>query len=119
MHLQFDAGVGRYAVALCASVSRHRRTPQEKPEKRPLVHRRPEGTSRELPNGRGFLRALDGGNAPSSGPAPVAPPPAAPAASEPAAADATGQLDLLSWRPRSRPLPPPGTQLDLFPGDTK
>ena len=27
-------------------------------------------------------------------------------------ADATGQLDLLGWRP-AKPLPPPGTQLDL------
>jgi len=24
------------------------------------------------------------------------------------------QLDLFAWKPRAHPLPPPGTQLDLF-----
>ena len=30
------------------------------------------------------------------------------------AADPTGQLDLFAWRPKAKPLPPPGTQLNLF-----
>jgi len=32
-------------------------------------------------------------------------------------ADPSGQLDLISWRPRPRPVPPPGTQLSLFGDD--
>jgi hypothetical protein len=35
------------------------------------------------------------------------------------AADATGQLDLLSWRPKAKPLPPLGAQLSLFDDDGK
>lgn len=42
------------------------REPEAKPEKMPLAHRTPEGTSRELPGGRGFLRALPGGNRPGA-----------------------------------------------------
>jgi IS1 family transposase len=93
------------------------RVPQDKPVKQPLAHRTPEGTSRELPNGRGFLRAIDGGNAPSTGPAPATPPLAAvPGDTTPALRfDADGQADLFSWTPKTRPLPPVGTQLDLFP----
>ena len=86
----------------------------------PLASRKPETTSRELPNGRGFLRVVKGGASPS-GPSPApATPPAAPAVPIQAAADAAGQLDLLSWRPRP-PEPPrapakriPWGQLDLF-----
>jgi hypothetical protein len=94
------------------------RTSQDKPVKQPLVHRTPEGTSRELPGGRGFLRVLPGGNAPSPGPAPATPPVAAvPGDTTPALRfDADGQADLFSWTaPKARPLPPPGTQLPLFP----
>ncbi|MDC0742604.1 IS1 family transposase [Polyangium mundeleinium] len=59
--------------------------------------------ARELPNGKGWLRALPGGKGkPSDAPrAPTPPPPAPPARV------GTGEA------PRE-PLPPPGTQLDLF-----
>lgn len=87
--------------------------PCESPEKKPLAIPAPRGAARELPNGRGFLRLVSGGNAPagpSPEPAPI--PPAAPAvATVHPSADPTGQLDLLSWRPR---LPPKGSQLSLF-----
>lgn len=33
-------------------------SPAEAPTSRPLMHRRPEGVARELPNGRGFLRLV-------------------------------------------------------------
>jgi hypothetical protein len=90
----------------------------------PLAARRPDGSARELPNGRGFLRVVPtsgGPSAPSPSPAPATPPPepAAPVVApvEPAA-DPTGQLDLLAWKPRpAKPLPAPGTQLDLFGED--
>nr|WP_240807542.1 transposase [Polyangium spumosum] len=76
--------------------------PVERPETKPLAPRVPEGPARELPNGRGFLRVVDGGKAKPSE-APRAPtPPAAPPARV-----GTGEA------PRE-PLPPPGTQLDLF-----
>lgn len=83
-----------------------------KPEKKPLVYRAPVETARELPNGRGFLRALPGGaGAPSPEPGPVTPP-AAP--SMPVVADdVTGQLDLLSWRPKTT-TSDSFVQLDLF-----
>lgn len=49
--------------------------PVAKPVKAPLTHRTPEGTARELPGGRGFLRVVQGG-----GEAPRAPvPPTTPA----------------------------------------
>lgn len=61
-----------------------------------------QGAARELPNGKGWLRALPGGKGKPSK-APRAPtPPAAPVARV-----GTGET------PRE-PLPPPGTQLDLF-----
>ena len=84
------------------------------------------GASRELPGGRGFLRAVTDA-APAAKGAPALPvpspetPPAAPALAvvEPNV-DANGQLDLLSYRPRpvrTAPEPskrlPPG-QLSLF-----
>lgn len=92
------------------------REPEAKPEKRPLEHRTPEGTARELPNGRGFLRALPRGGEPSSPrPSPVTPPvaPVAAAASATPAlvTDENGQIDLFSWTPQKRE----PTQLDLFP----
>lgn len=92
--------------------------PGERPSPKPLVIPRPDGTARELPGGRGWLRVVSGGSgAPSPAPAPATPP-AAPIPMEPAA-DATGQLDLLSWRPKAKPLPPLGAQLSLFDDDGK
>ncbi len=75
--------------------------PVAKPEKKALTHRAPpaEVTSRALPNGRGFLRALPGGDAPKGpgiAPAP-GPRPTAPAATAPALQEAPRsweQLDL-------------------------
>jgi hypothetical protein len=84
--------------------------PCETPAKQPIAPRAPATTARALPNGRGFLRVVPGsGGAPP--PAPAPPPPASPAAPAVPAQppeDATGQLDLLSWRPRSQaPATPP------------
>ncbi|MDI1481456.1 transposase [Polyangium sp. y55x31] len=71
------------------------------PEKQLLAPRVPETTARELPNGRGFLRVVDGGKAKPSD-APRAPtPPAAPPARV-----ATGE-------PPREELPPRGTQLEF------
>jgi IS1 family transposase len=90
------------------------------PTAKPLAFQAPPGTARALPNGRGFLRVVDGGGAPP--PPPVAPPspPASPVAavgnsSAPAIVEEeklepTGQLDLLAWRPRPKPV----GQLSLF-----
>jgi IS1 family transposase len=79
----------------------------------PLAPRTPVGPARELPAGRGFLRLVGGSGGPSApSPAPTSPPAVA-APIEPAA-EPTGQLDLLNWTPRVRPLPPKGTQLNLF-----
>jgi IS1 family transposase len=92
---------------------------EERREFKPLVipEPPPEVTARALPNGRGFLRALPGGNAPAPAPAP-APPPAVPAVAAvpaaPPAEEPTGQLDLLAWRPKVREVPPKGAQLTLF-----
>ncbi|WP_437980425.1 IS1 family transposase [Sorangium sp. So ce117] len=87
------------------------------PNRKPLAPRKPEGTARELPGGRGFLRVVQGGAAPSPPSAPAPPPsPPKPAAPSSAAPDAVrpagppGQLDLLTWRPRPR-VP---VQLPLF-----
>lgn len=91
----------------------------EKPRAKPLAYREPVTTARPLPSGRGFLRVVPstpGGPAP----APPSPPPVepAPAAPMPPQADASGQLDLLAWRPRAaKPLPPLGSQLSLFGED--
>ncbi len=71
--------------------------PCDAPAKQPLAIRVPEVTHRELPNGRGFLRVVDGGKPCVKAPAPISP---TPAPVVPVAAPA--------------PLPPPGTQLDLF-----
>lgn len=92
----------------------------EKPTPKPLVIPMPAGTSRELPNGRGFLRVVKSGDKPAA-PSPVAPmpPPVAPTAKVAAsgasspAVDANGQLDLLAWvAPPSKPRRM--EQLDLF-----
>ena len=77
--------------------------PCDPPIKQALAMRTPEVTHRELPGGRGFLRVVDGGKA-----SPKAPMPIAVVAS---AIDATGQLDLLSWRPKQ----PERGQMLLFP----
>lgn len=41
---------------------------------KPLAHRRPEATSRELPGGRGFLRVVKPGCGPVAPTSPVFPP---------------------------------------------
>jgi len=94
--------------------------PEAKPEKRPLVHRTPQGPARELPNGRGFLRVVQGGGeapATPAGPPPVAPiAPVTPVAGPEATAlrfDENGQADLFSWTAPPRPKREP-VQLDLF-----
>jgi IS1 family transposase len=92
---------------------------REKPVKRTLTHRTPEVPARELPNGRGFLRVLSGGKGAPQGPPPQPPAPVTPAVptsvAQPAALEADDrQLDLLSWVRPTKPLPPPGTQLNLF-----
>jgi IS1 family transposase len=110
--------IGELCEALLSAV------PCDAPERKPLAPRVPATTARPLPNGRGFLRVVPAGGAPaasSPGPAPATPPTApavaAPVASGVPTADPR-QLDLLSWwKPRSepaKPLPPPGSQLDLF-----
>ena len=89
------------------------------PEKQPLAPHQPTTTARPLPAGRGFLRVVPGApGAPSPTPGPT--PPASPAPAVPVAAPAGDprQLDLFSWKPRTAPptlpLPPKGTQPDLF-----
>lgn len=71
------------------------------PAKQPLAIRAPEVTHRELPNGRGFLRVVDGGKAKPAAPTPIAPTPV------PIAAKAV----------EPEPLPPRGAQLELFPNE--
>lgn len=83
-----------------------------KPEKKPLVHRVPRTTSRALPEGRGYLRVVEGAGSPAPGLGPATPP-AAPLALVPAAAEPSGQLDLFEWRPR-RTMSEQMQQLDLF-----
>lgn len=95
----------------------------EKPTPMPLAIPKPEGHTRELPGGRGWLRVVGGAHGPAA-PSPVpATPPGAPAVNVPAVAtvatvatDADGQLDLLAWRPRpiapARRLPP--GQMSMF-----
>ena len=108
----------------------------EKPTPKPLAIPRPVGPARELPNGRGFLRVVQGGGQPAAPPPPpaapavavgappapieappVAPPaPAAPSAPTPEPAE---QLDLLSYRPRPRSETgdaPTSKRLDATPG---
>lgn len=95
--------------------------PCERPERQPIAIPTPTTTARPLPNGRGFLRVVPTGGGPSMpspAPAPAPTPPAAPAPAPTTPAVDPRQLDLLSWKPptpaAARPLPPPGTQLDLF-----
>jgi IS1 family transposase len=99
-------------------------TEGEKPTPKPLTIPRPEGTTRELPAGRGWLTVLDGGKgSPSPSPAPtpspepvaMAAPVVAPAATP--AAEPKGQLDLFGWTPRPMApavAPKPVGQLSLF-----
>lgn len=84
------------------------------PAKQPLAPRIPETTHRELPNARGFLRVVDGGKASPKAPMPIAPTPAPITVAAPVI-DATGQLDLLSWRPKVKQ--PERGQLLLFPDE--
>ncbi len=81
--------------------------PCDAPIKQPLASRVPETTHRELPTGRGFLRVIDGGKTkPANVQAPMLIGTPVPRL-DPVPDDATGQLDLLSWRPKS-------PQLSLF-----
>lgn len=88
------------------------------PLAKPLAFQKPEATARELPNGRGFLRALPGGKAPGPTPTPEAPTPAPVAPAVPSVEELAKvddrQLDLLAWVRPAKSLPPPGTQLNLF-----
>lgn len=72
-------------------------------------------TARPLPNGRGFLRLVDGSGEPSPGAVPPTsgPPPVAPATVPALRFDANGQADLFSWAPPKRE----PVQLSLFPSD--
>jgi len=85
------------------------------PQAQPLTPRKPETTSRELPNGRGFLRVVGSSGPAAPTPSPATPPPA-PAGSEAlpttehAERHTSGQLDLFSWKPRPRK----PVQLSLF-----
>jgi IS1 family transposase len=81
------------------AVTEAAKVPQAKPEKQPLAHRTPVEPARALPAGRGFLRLLEGGNAPKA-PTP-APSPAAPAKAAPVA-------------PPVREVSRKGEQLDMF-----
>lgn len=86
--------------------------PCEAPTKQPLAPRVPETTHRELPNARGFLRVVDSGKASPKAPTPIAPPPPPIAATQQTCpvepiADANGQLDLFTWKPKPR-------QMSLF-----
>jgi IS1 family transposase len=89
------------------------------PRTRPLTARKPEGTSRELPGGRGYLRVVRGAKSAPPEPRPETPPPAPMAAADPsveASAVASAapvddrQLDLFAWKPKPRE----PHQLNLF-----
>ncbi|MGK4001530.1 IS1 family transposase [Sorangium sp. So ce1036] len=99
----------------------------EKPEPKPLAIPKPEGPTRELPAGRGWLRIVSGGPAPSARLSPQPPPMVPPPASHPhepglpaqpgmltqppiAPQAPMCQLDLFSWQPR----PQKPIQLSLF-----
>lgn len=90
------------------------------PEPKPLAPPAPPpgekpATARALPNGKGWLRVIDGGKAPKKD-APKAPTPPTPAivakVEEPDPLPPRGtQLDLFAWKPRRCDV----AQLDLFP----
>ena len=92
----------------------------DKPAAVPLaLSSRTTGPTRELPNGRGFLRAVGSTGAPSEPSGPASPPDATAAPALPVQLEAVAddrQLDLLAWRPRppapSRRIPP--GQLSMF-----
>lgn len=90
-----------------------------KPVAGPLTHRAPATTSRELPNGRGFLRSVGGTSSVAAPPPAPMPPPVAPVVQMAAprlVADASSQLDLLAWV--APPVQPRrAVQLDLFGDD--
>ena len=69
--------------------------PCHAPEVQPLAPRRPIETHRELPNGRGFLRAVDGGKSSSKSPLPNIPKSVTPA-QIPAEIKPKGQLELFA-----------------------
>lgn len=87
--------------------------PAEKPVKKPLALPKVEAEataapSRELPGGRGFLRLVSGGAAPSPKPSPTTPTPASPAASASTATPIPTPAGLAAKAPR------PPVQLSLF-----
>jgi hypothetical protein len=88
--------------------------PCDPPAKQSLAIRVPETTHRELPNGRGFLRVVDGGKAKPIEAKPVPPVTPAPIAVATPVVDERGQLNLFSYRPPWRPM----VQLSLFPEPT-
>jgi len=91
--------------------------PCEPPVPRPLALRPGTAAARELPNGRGFLRVVQGGKGTPAIPMPEAPTPvpAAPAAPVMAPTVDDRQLTIWDYKPRAaKPLPPKGTQLSLF-----
>jgi IS1 family transposase len=104
-------------AALAALAEEPGEKPQPVPLKMPAARAgQPVGASRALPNGRGFVRAVNA--AAPAAKSPAAPPPAPPPAPTPPPAlvaipsgSATpGQLDLLAWRP-----PPPAPQAPASP----
>ncbi|WP_438021501.1 transposase [Sorangium sp. So ce315] len=111
------AGVARHPWELAELLDALLAVPETPaPVAKPLAPRKPEGTARELPGGRGFLRVVQGGAAPTPPVAPAPPPPApapvpaAAASSLPVPVEPSGQLDLFSWRPKPRT----PVQLSLF-----
>ena len=84
---------------------------------------RATGAARELPNGRGWLRAVNDNDAAVPQPetptptsiAPTVPSAEASVVASDVATVADAQLDLFAWKPESaKPLPPLGAQLSLF-----
>ena len=100
--------------------------PSPKPVAKQLAHRAPEVPARELPNGRGFLRVVQGGKAvPVASSPPPEPPLPAPRTQEPTVPSVNEadmrhvtddrQLDLFAWKPQEPKQPTKnGAQLTLF-----
>lgn len=85
----------------------------EAPTKQPLASRAPESTHRELPNGRGFLRVLDGGKGKATEPAKPPTPPAPVRYASPVIEDPEQHwrdMDVKLWKEREK-------RLDFFGDD--
>ena len=87
--------------------------PCDPPVKQPLAPRTPEATHRELPNGKGFLRVIDGGKSKSAEPTkPPTPPPvvryASPAIEDPE--QHWRDMDLKLWKQQEK-------RMDFFGDD--